>query len=57
MQTRDFYISNGGEQLGPFKLDELKGIDIDNETLVWYDGLGEGTADLRIELIYATPLQ
>lgn len=36
---RKYYYAKNGERLGPFTLEEMQKKDIDNDTLVWYEGL------------------
>jgi preprotein translocase subunit SecG len=38
---RTYYINNGNENGGPFKLEELKNQQIKENTLVWYQGMDE----------------
>jgi hypothetical protein len=38
---REYYISNGTNQLGPYNLEDLKRQNITPNTLVWYEGLEE----------------
>jgi hypothetical protein len=36
-----YYIDNGAGSEGPYSLDELKNQKINNNTLVWYEGMGD----------------
>jgi hypothetical protein len=36
---RNYYYAKNGERLGPFTLEEMQKKDLDNDTLVWYEGL------------------
>jgi TPR repeat protein len=36
---RNYYYAKNGEKLGPFTLEEMQKKDLDNDTLVWYEGL------------------
>jgi hypothetical protein len=49
METREYYITNGDEQLGPFKIEQLKDLDINSETSVWYEGIGDWTLITNVE--------
>ncbi len=60
MEKKYYYIKNG-EQQGPLTLDELKGVGITKEVLVWAEGMAQWqqaqyVADLK-EVIPPTPPQ
>lgn len=38
---RTYYINSGSENTGPFTLEELKNLQINKNTLVWYQGMDE----------------
>lgn len=38
---RTYYINSGSENTGPFTLEELKNLQINKNTLVWYEGMDE----------------
>lgn len=38
---RKYFIHDGQVKKGPFNLEELKGLKLKKETLVWYEGLKE----------------
>lgn len=39
MDSKDFYYTNGKDQIGPISYEELKKLNLDGNTLVWYDEL------------------
>ena len=55
----EYYFSDGENQFGPFKLDELKNQKISKDTLIWYEGLDNWIKASEIEnlktLFKATP--
>ncbi len=38
---KKYYYSDGVEKYGPFSLEELKTYDIENDTLIWYEGMDD----------------
>lgn len=38
---RTYYINSGSENTGPFTLEELKNLQINKNTLVWYEGMDD----------------
>ena len=46
---KKYYYSDGKEKFGPFDLKELGQKDIQKETLIWYEGLGDWTPAGNIE--------
>ncbi len=44
-----FYIHQNDQQQGPFSKDELKGLDISSETMVWFEGAENWTKAIEIE--------
>lgn len=56
---KKYFYTQGTVKHGPFTLDELRGKDITNTTLIWYDGLAEWTAASELEelteLLVASP--
>lgn len=40
---KEIYYENNGQQTGPINIDDLKPLQINGETLVWYEGLSEWT--------------
>lgn len=44
-----FYIHQNDQQLGPFSKDELKGLDISSETMVWFEGAENWTKAIEVE--------
>lgn len=52
MDKKDFFYANGKEQIGPISFEELKKLNLDGSTLIWYDGLNEWTKINSIPEIY-----
>lgn len=38
-KIKKYYLAKNGEKLGPFSIRELQNIDIDKESLIWYNGI------------------
>ncbi|MCS6934865.1 MAG: M48 family metalloprotease [Chitinophagales bacterium] len=57
--SEKFYIAVNGQQAGPFTIEELKGKNIQRDTLVWTEGLDSWTKAENIpmlkEILRATP--
>ena len=51
---KKYFYSVGKEKHGPFSLDELKNIDINKDTLIWFEGLEDWTP--ASELQEMTPI-
>jgi uncharacterized RDD family membrane protein YckC len=49
--SQKFHIVINGQKLGPFSIDELKSYNIQRETLVWTEGLGNWTKAEHIPLL------
>ncbi|MDD2799810.1 MAG: DUF4339 domain-containing protein [Bacteroidales bacterium] len=52
MDRKDFFYANGKEQIGPISFEELKKLNLDGNTLIWYDELNEWTKINSIPEIY-----
>jgi len=56
---KKYFISNGTEQQGPFDLYDLKRMNVQKETLIWYEGIDNWQAAKDIdeikEIFVATP--
>jgi len=37
--TKKFFIVKNGDKFGPYSLSDLQGVNVDKETLIWYNGL------------------
>jgi len=46
---KNYFYTNGVDQFGPYSLEELKGLNLSRETLVWFYGLKNWTALSEIE--------
>jgi len=50
---RQYYAYVDGQQLGPMSLDKLQLLNIEKETLVWYEGLSEWVVAEQVEELAA----
>jgi len=48
---KKYFYSNSNEKNGPLSIDELKKVNINNDTLIWFEGLEDWTPASKIEEI------
>ncbi len=46
---KKFYLHNGQNQDGPFNIDELKALNIEKDTPIWYEGIENWTTAEKVE--------
>ena len=46
---RKYFIHNGQSEIGPFDFEQLKTLQLKNETPIWYEGLQNWTTANNIE--------
>lgn len=54
MENLEYYYAKGGEKVGPITLEELKNLELNNDTLIWYEGLSDWAEIQNIPEIFKT---
>lgn len=52
MENKEFYYAKGDDNVGPIFLDELKTLELSDDTLIWYDGIANWTELKNIPELY-----